>query len=160
MPNERRRFRAAGQAIAALWLEIPIVAVDMDGIEFDRPGQRPRCCPRAEVAIGLAGIAAVGAHRFGRSDSYEDVCTWNFGAGEVEDFAHVRALIEQMDTEDTQDLLRSSWLEALSFLNRPTVWRAIETVAGALCSGTLTQKEVEDRSARAVWGELLATMET
>jgi hypothetical protein len=162
MCGERRRFRAAGQAIAALWHDIPVTEVGIAGVEIDWPKPRSRYCSRADVlidvAIGLAGIAAVCAYRFGRLDSYEDVCTWGFGAGELEDFAEVRALIEEIDPEDTHDLLRSSWSEALAFLNRPAVWQAIEIVASALRAGTLTQREVEDRSARAVWGELLATV--
>lgn len=121
MSNEHWQFRAAGQAVAALWLQVPIAEVDEDGIGIgwaDLPTRnRPRAEVLAEIGVGLAGIAAVSTYRFGRLQSCENICTWNFSIGEIEDFAQVQDLIDAIDPGDSEDLLMRKWIEAIALMN-------------------------------------------
>jgi hypothetical protein len=89
-------FRAAGQALAALWQGAPIGRLDIDGIELDWPGQLTRKQSRKqlemEINIGLAGIAAQDRFRFGWVPDHKFIGSWQFNQCQIEDFRLVRDL--------------------------------------------------------------------
>jgi hypothetical protein len=113
-------FRAAGQALAALWQRAPIDHVDIDGIALDWPDEPTREQAREqakiEIAIGLTGIVAQDRYRFGWVPGHEFVGSWQFDECQLEDFGLVRTLVAEIELDDA-DLLYRSWYHALKFVN-------------------------------------------
>jgi hypothetical protein len=130
--------RAAGQAIAALIHGAPIASVDVDGIEVPWPdvaeGDRPRAEILSDIAIGMVGIASESAYRFGRTSSAGLV--WNrFTVGQIEDFAEIHTLIEEMDPSGEDDVLFAAWRQAVDLMADSAAWTAVEALAEALQRG-------------------------
>ena len=128
-------FRAAGQALAALWHGAPIDHVDIDGIAQDWSGEstREQAHDHAtiEIAIGLTGIVAQDRYRFGWVPDHEFVVSWQFDELQLEDFSLVRTLIAEIETEDVNVFYRS-WCRALKSVSDLAIWSAIELVAETL----------------------------
>jgi len=114
---------------------MPIESVDTADIALkgsDRP-QLParRCDVLAELAIGLAGIAAEARYSFGTPTPEQagriSVCVHSsFSARQLAAFAIVRELIAAIDSHDGQDILLQGWTQALSFVAEEANWEAIE----------------------------------
>ena len=104
-------FRAAGQALAALWQGAPIDHVKIDGIALDWADEPTRKQAREqatiEIAIGLTGIATQDRYRYGLVPSDEFICSWQFNECQLEDFRLVRDLVAEIDAGDV-DVLYSS----------------------------------------------------
>ncbi len=147
-------FRAAGQALAALWQGAPIEHVDVDGIALnwgDEP-TREQVRERAaiEIAIGLTGIAAQERYRFGWAPDHEFIGSWQFNEWQLEDFRLVHDLVAEVDMGDV-DVLYRSWCRALEFANDPAIWASIESVADTLGRQRLDAAQVEEVTAEAFW---------
>jgi hypothetical protein len=147
-------FRAAGQALAALWQGAPIDHVDIDGIALDWPDEPTREQARVhtaiEIGIGLTGIVAQSRYRFGWVTDHESVVSWQFDECQLEDFGIVRALVAEIETDDV-DVFYRSWYRALKFADDLALWSAIELIAETLDRRCLTATEVEKIAARAFW---------
>jgi hypothetical protein len=104
-------FRAAGQALAALWQGAPIDHVDVDGIALnwgDEPTRKQvREQATIEIAIGLTGIVAQDRYRFGWVPEHEFIGSWQFNEWQLEDFRLVRDLVAEVDMGDVDVLYRS-----------------------------------------------------
>jgi hypothetical protein len=128
--------------------------VDVDGIEFDWPGQLTREQTRKqlemEIDIGLAVIAAQDRYRFGWVPDHEFIGSWQFNRCQIEDFRLVRDLIAEIDTDDV-DLLYRSWCRALEFVNDEAIWSGMELVAETLGRESLSGIQVENLTAAAFW---------
>jgi hypothetical protein len=136
-------YRAAGQAVAAILNGVAIVHVDRDGVELaPHTGRCHRAETLAEIAIGLAGIAAEDRYRFGTIDPADFVASWVFDADQLADFAIVRALIDTLDRRGSDDTLFLAWRHALDLIADPTVWRMVESVVAALDGGPLGEAEM------------------
>jgi len=87
-------FRAAGQALSALWQEAPINHVDVDGIELNWPGELTRNQPceqiKMEINLGLAGIAAQDRYRFGWVPGHEFIDSWRLSAKKITELHKAR----------------------------------------------------------------------
>jgi hypothetical protein len=147
-------FRAAGQALAALWQGAPIEHVDFEGIALhwaELPTRKQaREQAEIEIAIGLAGIVAQDRYRFGWVPDHEFICSWQFTECQIDDFGLVRELVDEIDTGDV-DVLYRSWCRALEFVNGPTIWTAIELVAATLQRVRLNGSQLEKLTADAFW---------
>ncbi len=151
-------FRAAGQALAALWQGAPIDHVDIDGIALDWADEPTREQAREqatiEIAIGLTGIAAQDRYRFGWVPDHEFIGSWQFNEWQLEDFHLVHDLVAEVDMGDV-DVLYRSWCGALEFVNELAIWSAIESVAGTLRGHWLTAIQVENLTASAFWNSAI-----
>jgi hypothetical protein len=79
-------YRAAGQAVAAILNGVAIGHVDDGGIELaPASGRRQRAETLSEIAIGLAGIAAVDRNNFGAIERAFFVASWAFDAEQLAD---------------------------------------------------------------------------
>src|SRR5262249_5814999 len=129
-------YRAAGQAVAALLNGAPIDHVDISGTALRWPEVRERLSRNellAEIAVGLAGIAAGDRYRFGGPIACRDlVGSWNFTSGQVDDFAIVREMVLALDPMDFDDVLLRTWNQALDLVANDSVWHAIQRVAAAV----------------------------
>src|ERR1700753_2014393 len=99
--DEHDTYRAAGQLVASIAEGVSIESVSARGIVLrDTIGRRPvplRCNVLAEIAIGLAGVAAVDRSGFGTPPSNKlgrhSACVhWAFNAQQLADFTLVREL--------------------------------------------------------------------
>ena len=148
-------FRAAGQALAALWQGAPIDHVDIDGIALDWPDEPTRDQAREqakiEIPIGLTGVVAQDRYRFGWVPDHEFVGSWQFDECQLEDFRLIRDLVAEIETDDV-DIFYRSWRRALKFANDLANWSAIELIAETLEHQWLTATEVEKIAAHAFWG--------
>ena len=129
-------FRAAGQVVAALEEGIPIRRASVDGVEFegeDRPGRLSRTDALAQVAVGLAGVAAANRHRFG-GPCGGNLCvvTWNFDEDELADMASAIDLVDEVDPSGDDDLLFNAWRVALDLVADPASWDTVEFFAAMI----------------------------
>ncbi len=151
-------FRAAGQAVAALWQGAPIDHVDIDGIALDSADpptpEQAREQATIEIAIGLTGIAAQERYRFGWVPDHEFIGSWQFNEWQLEDFRLVRDLVAEVDMGDV-DVLYRSWCRALEFVNDLAIWSAIESVAETLGRQWLGATQVEKLAANAFWNNVV-----
>jgi hypothetical protein len=151
-------FRAAGQALAALWQGAPIEHVDIDGIALDWPDEPTREQARdqaaIEIAIGLTGIVAQDRYRFGWVPDHEFIGSWQFNECQLDDLRLVRELVDEIDTGDV-DVLYRSWCLALQFANDLAIWAAIESVADMLGCQWLDAAQVERVTAEAFWNSVV-----
>jgi hypothetical protein len=147
-------FRAAGQALSALWQRAPIDHVDIGGIALNWPDEPTRKQAREqakiEIAIGLTGIVAQSRYRFGWVTDHESVVSWQFDECQLEDFGIVRTLVAEIETDDV-DVLYHSWYHALEFVNHLANWSTIELIVEALEHRWLSATEVEKIAAHAFW---------
>jgi hypothetical protein len=155
-------FRAAGQALAALWQGTPIDHVDIDGIALawpDEPTREQACVHAAiEIAIGLTGIVAQSRYRFGWAPDHESVVSWQFDECQLKDFCLVHALVAEIETDDV-DVFYRSWCRALKFASDLTKWSAIESIAETVEHQWLTAIEVERVAADAFWNSVVIAPE-
>jgi hypothetical protein len=151
-------FRAAGQALAALWQGAPIDHVDIGGIALDWADEPTREQAREhatiEIAIGLTGIAAQERYRFGWAPDHEFIGSWQFNEWQLEDFRLVHDLVAEVDMGDV-DVLYRSWCRALEFANDPAIWASIESVADTLGRECLSASQVENLTAGAFWNSAM-----
>lgn len=144
--TEDRAYRAAGQAIAALMNGAPIAHLNIDGIEIDWParptGERDRAELLADVAIGLAGIAAESRLRFGRITSADWVVSNLFTSAQIEDFAEIHALVAEIDPLGTQDVFLQAWRQSVDLVADQASWNVVEALALALQHGEISASDV------------------
>lgn len=151
MVSEYAAFRAAGQVIAALMHGAAIESAGHDGIVMTWSGPpRPRCEGLADIAIGLAGIAAEARYGFGSAKSSDCVVSWQFSASQIADFAIVRALVDDVDPSGDEDVLFLAWCQALDLVAEAAVWRAIRIIAGILDCCDLSGTEAAQITAHAL----------
>jgi hypothetical protein len=134
-------FRAAGQVVASIADGLAIESVSTRGIVL-KPAlgsarQPRRCETLAEIAIGLAGMAAIHRYGFGAPPPGEpgrhSACVrWSFNMQQLADFAIVRELIDTIDPDDEEDILLQGWEQALSFMHDEPTWQAVEFFASLL----------------------------
>lgn len=133
--SERNAFRAAGQVVAALEEGLAIRCVDTDGIEFegeDRPGIPSRLDALAQIAVGLAGIAAVDKYRFGvppPGTGRWPVTHWQFTRSQRDDLSKVVELVDAIDPDGERDVLYLGWIQAFDFVAEAANWKTIEFFA-------------------------------
>ncbi len=155
-------FRAAGQALAALWQGAPIDHVNVDGIALVWPNEPTRKQAREqakiEIAIGLTGIVAQDRYRFGWVPGHEFVGSWQFDEWQLEDFRLIHELVADIETDDV-DVFYRSWRRALKFANVLANWSAIELIAETLEHQWLTATEVEKVAADAFWDSVVVRLE-
>jgi hypothetical protein len=141
LTNAHDAFRAAGQVVAAIAEGLPIESVSTRGIVLKSAlgsARQPRRCETlAEIAIGLAGIAAIHRYGFGAPPPGEpgrhSACVrWSFNMQQLADFAIVRELIATIDPDDEEDILLQAWEQALSFMHDEPTWQAVEFFASLL----------------------------
>lgn len=97
----------------------------------------------ADIAIGLAGIAAEDRHKFGNLTSGDFVVSWFFTAGQIHDFTEARDLVESIDPTDDGDVLFQIWRQAIDLVADASAWRMIESLATALGSQHLNGTEID-----------------
>jgi hypothetical protein len=154
-------FRAAGQALAALWQGAPIDHVDVDGIALawsdESTVEQAREQTKIEIAIGLAGIAAQESYRFGWVPDHESISSWQFDEYQMDDFRLVHDLVAEIETDDV-DVFYRSWCRALKFANDLANWSTIELIAETLEHQWLTATAVEKIAAGAFWDSVLVRL--
>jgi hypothetical protein len=152
--SEYAAFRAAGQVIAALMHGAPIESAGHDGIVMTwsalAASERPRSKVLADIAIGLAGIAAEARYGFGSISSSSCVVSWRFDSGQIADFGTVNALVDDVDPSGDEDVLFLAWCQALDLVADAAVWRAIRTIAGILDCRDMTGTETAQIAAHAL----------
>jgi hypothetical protein len=155
-------FRAAGQAVAALWHGAPIDHVDIDGIALDWPDEPTRDQvskqSKIEIAIGLAGIVAQDRYRFGWVPGQEFVSSGQFDECQLEDFRLVHDLVAEIEIDDV-DVFYRSWRRALKFADDLANWSMIELTAETLERRWLTATEMEKVAADAFWNSVVVAPE-
>jgi hypothetical protein len=139
-------YRAAAQLVASIAEGVSIESVSARGIVLKETiGRRPvplRCSVLADIAIGLAGVAAVDRYGFGTPPPDEpgrhSACFhWAFNAQQLVDFALVRELIAGIDPEGNEDILLRAWEQAQSFIRDEATWEAIEFFAPLIGAAAL-----------------------
>ena len=151
-------YRAAGQAVAALWRGAEIDHVEINGVAINWPAMpacgRPRSEVIADIAIGLGGVVAVERHRFGWPPAEDTVAAWNFDEDQAADFSEATSLALAIDPTGADDVLFLAWCEALNFALEH--WREIETVAMPIQRNRrLTGDEVEAVAAGPFWRSVI-----
>jgi hypothetical protein len=145
-------FRAAGQVVAAIAAGLAIESVSTRGIVLKSPvgpARQPRRGEAiAEIAIGLAGIAAIHRYGFGAPPPGEpgrhSACVrWSFNTQQLADFAIVRDLIDTIDPDDEEDILLRAWEQALSFMHDKATWEAVEFFVSLLDVSELEGADID-----------------
>jgi hypothetical protein len=138
--------RAAGQAVAAVIEGAPIADLSIDGVEIvwpdDPTGKRRRSELLADVAIGLAGIAAEIRLRFGRISSADCVVRNCFTSGQIKDFSEVHELVAEIDPTGTDDVFLQAWRQAVDLVVDRASWDAIAALAIALQHGEISGSDI------------------
>ena len=141
-------YRAAGQAVAAMLHGSPVQRIGVEGVDMawgDEPDyERSRADLLADIAIGLAGVAAVSAYGFG-SLSREDRSTLVFHSfydSQVDDLAEVMKLVEIIDPDAGRDVYFQSFQQAFDLIAEPLAWAAIETLAAAIQEREVSVREL------------------
>jgi hypothetical protein len=133
--GERNAFRAAGQAYAAAILGLPIKHVNVRGIELNWPANRSIDCEhsRSEVAMALAGIAAVARYGFGIGPDGEISFDYRVltDQGRI-DFDTASQIADDIDPGGKRHVLGEAWTLAASLVADPESWAAIEWLAGII----------------------------
>jgi hypothetical protein len=135
-------YRSAGQAVAAISEGLLIRCASVDGIEFDgddRPSPLGRTVALTQIAIGLAGVAAVSRYSFGtlpEGDTSPTV-SFSFNRQELDDLAEVRAIIDSIDPNDDEDIFFLAWRQAKDLIADGANWEAIEWFAPLIEAGPL-----------------------
>jgi len=152
LSNAYDAFRAAGQVLAAIAEGLPIESVSAKGIVLKpalEPARKPpRCEVLAEIAVGLAGIAAVDRYGFGtpppdKPGCYSACVHWAFDAQQLADFTIVRELIATIDRDDEEDILAQAWEQALSLVHDKGMWGAIEFFASLIDVSELDGADID-----------------
>jgi hypothetical protein len=87
----------------------------------------------AEIAVTMAGVAAVGRYRFaGPATSQCCVLTWCFAPGDLVDLAEAWRLVALVDPTGDDDLFFRVWCSALDLIAEESVWESLEIVAAEL----------------------------
>jgi hypothetical protein len=150
-------YRAAGQAVAALWYGAPIAYADLGGAVIRWPGlpalrYRERGQVLAEIAITMAGVAALGRYGFGGpATSRWYVVTWCFYPSDLVDLAEAWRMVKIVDPAGDDDLFFRAWCSALDFIAQESVWESVEAVAAELERRQIDGANVE-RIADKVYG--------
>jgi hypothetical protein len=148
-------YRAAGQAVGALWQGVRIRRLGIEGVVVIWPERPGRSQVLADTAIWLTGVAAVDGYRFGRCASYERATYWRFDDDQRIDLATAARLAEMIDPDGCSDVLFGLWRLSLALMTKH--WTAIESIAMALQRRRrVTGTQVEDIAASRLWFELLA----
>ena len=115
-------YRAAGQAVAALWCGAPIAYADLKGSVIRWPGlpaadRRDRGQALAEIAIMMSGVTALSRYRFGGpATSRSNVVTWCFAPTDLIDLAEAWRVVALVDRVGDDDLFFRAWCSALDFI--------------------------------------------
>jgi hypothetical protein len=137
--TEAAAYRAAGQAVAASLEGARLARICIAGVEVAWPDgpadERPRAEVLSDIAIGMAGIAAEHGYRFGRVPGGGCLVSNRFTVDQIEDFAEVRELVDEIDPTGEVDVLFGAWRQAVNLVADPASWSAIEKIAD----------EIEDR---------------
>src|SRR5258705_13296079 len=84
-------YRAAGQAVAALWRGAAIDHVEINGVAINWPAMpacgRPRSEVMADIAIGLGGVVAGGGHRLGWPPPGGTLAARNLAGGQARELS-------------------------------------------------------------------------
>jgi hypothetical protein len=131
-------YRAAGQAVAALWCGAPIAYSDTKGAVIRWPGL-PTANPRdrgqvlAEIAITMAGVTARNRYGYGGpATSKWYVVSWCFAPDDLVDLAEAWRLVTLVDPAGDDDLFFRAWCVALDLMAEDSVWESVEAVAAEL----------------------------
>jgi hypothetical protein len=131
--GERDAFRAAGQAYAAAVLGLPIKHANVRGVELNWPANRAIGWDhsRSEVAMALAGIAAVARYGFGMTPDGEISFDYRVltDQGRI-DFDTASQMADDIDPGGKRHVLGEAWTLAASLVADPESWAAIEWLAG------------------------------
>ena len=98
----------------------------------------------AELAVGLAGVAAVSRYRFGGHDPATPVITWSFSRHQLEDLREAHTIVGELAALANDDVLFETWSQALYLMDSPTCWRAVECIAATIVHDALTGSEVRN----------------
>jgi hypothetical protein len=132
--TERDAYRAAAQAYAAAILGLPIAYVSVNGIVLGYAANDSRSTwsdKRSEVALGLAGIAAVERFRFGTAvDGSVTFPGHEMTEQQCEDWHMVQSLADEIDFRGERRVLYDGWNLAAELIGNDDVWGAIEWIAG------------------------------
>src|SRR5258708_4553592 len=124
-------YRAAGQAVAALWRGVEIDYEEINGVAINWPAMpacgRPRSEVIADIAIGLGGVVAVERHPFGWPPPEDTLAAWNFDEDPAADFSEATSLALAIHPPRADDVFFLAWCGARIFALEH--WREIERFA-------------------------------
>jgi hypothetical protein len=146
---ERNAHRAAGQAVAAVLHAAPVDHVAIEGIEIswiDRPDEeRPRAELLADIAIGLAGVAAESRWAFGSPppETEPSLTFYSFNQSQLDDLAEVKSLTEVVDPDAAGDVYFLAFRQATDLIADPGIWSKIERLADALMKLDLKPNDLQ-----------------
>jgi hypothetical protein len=138
-------YRAAGQAYAATVLGLPIRRVSIRGIVLDWPANRSATWDqqRAEVAMGLLGIAVVSRCCFGTAPGGSvPFIIEGMTARQRDDWDTVQTITAEIDPRDEHRVLRDAWNLAAELAADDDAWEAITWLAGIIEGVVLDGVEV------------------
>jgi hypothetical protein len=151
--RERDAFRAAGQEYAAAVLGLPIKHANVRGIELNWPANRSLSWDelRAEIAMGLAGIAAVERYGFGVGPDGAIVFDRRTLSDQARiDFDTASRMADDIDPGGKQRVLADGWTLACDLVVDDDCWAAIEWLAGIVeaveLDGVAVSHIVEERA--------------
>lgn len=145
--EERHRYRAAGQAIAAVLVGAPLERVSTNGgsvVEWSTPN--PAQTPidsriRAQIFVLLTGVGAEQRYSFGVPPGD---AVWLMPSADqpdlLRDIEQADALSIELSSLDNS--LQMVWQYAAELVCQDDAWRAIELIAKRLMVGVLNGREV------------------
>ncbi len=146
--REHSAYRAAGQAVAALLHGAPLIQIDVDGVEVgwsDEPDdRRPRAEILADIAIGLAGVAAEEYFRFGcpPPECRSSLTFYSFNESQIADLAEVAELVALLDADASADVNFQAFRQAHDLIAEPNVWSTVECLAVELLRRDVSVQEL------------------
>lgn len=140
------RYRAAGQAIAALVVGADLLAVDEAGVSVRWPrrlpgDRRPDAELCAEMLVRLGGLTALDRYGFGVLEEKPLILPPGPNMPlALSDYVEADVISADLTVEGFQ-LWRATWSYAAALMAQPDVWAAVEAIALRLKNHPLGGRE-------------------